>query len=91
MEWSDDHRRAACELAAALLFRLRSMDLRNWWRWFVDSFRQSGSSLFTLGFADTNQVGPTILAFMAAATGPIVIALLIGSFQRFTAPILTAK
>ena len=45
---------------------------------FVDSFRQSGSSLFTLGFADTNQVGPTILAFMAAATGPIVIALLIG-------------
>ena len=45
---------------------------------FGNAFRESGSSLFTLGFADTNEVGPTILIFMAAATGPIVIALLIG-------------
>ena len=45
---------------------------------FWNAFRESGSSLFTLGFADTNEVGPTILIFMAAATGPIVIALLIG-------------
>ena len=43
-----------------------------------DSFRESGSSLFTLGFAHSTESGPTILAFMAAATGPIVIALLIG-------------
>jgi len=43
-----------------------------------DAFRQAGSSLFTLGFADSTDAGPTILAFMAAATGPIVIALLIG-------------
>ena len=45
---------------------------------FADSFRESGSSLFTLGFADSTESGPTILAFMAAATGPVVIALLIG-------------
>ncbi len=45
---------------------------------FGNAFRESGSSLFTLGFANSTQAGPTILAFMAAATGPIVIALLIG-------------
>ncbi len=45
---------------------------------FGNAFRESGSSLFTLGFANSTQPGPTILAFMAAATGPIVIALLIG-------------
>jgi hypothetical protein len=45
---------------------------------FTNAFREAGSSLFTLGFADTTNFGPTILAFMAAATGPIVIALLIG-------------
>ena len=45
---------------------------------FVDAFREAGSSLFTLGFAETTNFGPTVLAFMAAATGPIVIALLIG-------------
>jgi len=45
---------------------------------FGDAFRQAGSSLFTLGFADSTNAGPTILAFLAAATGPIVIALLIG-------------
>lgn len=45
---------------------------------FGNAFRESGSSLFTLGFSDSPESGPTILAFMAAATGPIVIALLIG-------------
>lgn len=45
---------------------------------FTNAFREAGSSLFTLGFAGTANLGPTILAFMAAATGPIVIALLIG-------------
>ncbi len=43
-----------------------------------DSLRQAGSSLFTLGFADTNTGEQTIIDFIAAATGPIVIALMIG-------------
>jgi hypothetical protein len=43
-----------------------------------DSVAQSGSSLFTLGFASGNTEDQTILDFMAAATGPIVIALMIG-------------
>jgi hypothetical protein len=45
---------------------------------FGEALRQSGSSLFTLGFANSNAADPTILEFMAAATGPIVIALMIG-------------
>jgi hypothetical protein len=45
---------------------------------FGGAFREAGSSLFTLGFADSTSASPTILDFMAAATGPIVIALLIG-------------
>ena len=45
---------------------------------FGDSMRESGSSLFTLGFASINTESQTIIDFMAAATGPIVIALLIG-------------
>lgn len=43
-----------------------------------DSLRQAGSSLFTLGFADVNTGDQTIIDFVAAATGPIVIALMIG-------------
>ncbi len=39
---------------------------------------QSGSSLFTLGFDGGITQDQTILDFMAAATGPIVIALMIG-------------
>jgi hypothetical protein len=45
---------------------------------FGESVRQAGSSLFTLGFASVNTQDQTIIDFMAAATGPIVIALLIG-------------
>jgi hypothetical protein len=45
---------------------------------FGDSVRQAGSSLFTLGFASVNTEDQTVIDFMAAATGPIVIALLIG-------------
>jgi hypothetical protein len=45
---------------------------------FGQALRQSGSSLFTLGFANAKAAEPTALEFMAAATGPIVIALLIG-------------
>lgn len=44
----------------------------------ASGLRQSGSSMFTLGFADSKSGGITALDFMAAATGPIVIALLIG-------------
>jgi hypothetical protein len=42
------------------------------------SLEQAGSSLFTLGFSSGNTQDQTILDFMAAATGPIVIALMIG-------------
>ncbi len=43
-----------------------------------DSLRQAGSSLFTLGFASVNTQDQTVIDFFAAATGPIVIALMIG-------------
>lgn len=43
-----------------------------------ESLRQAGSSLFTLGFADIDSSDQTLIDFMAAATGPIVIALMIG-------------
>jgi hypothetical protein len=42
------------------------------------SLAQSGSSLLTLGFDGGRGQDQTILDFMAAATGPIVIALMIG-------------
>lgn len=42
------------------------------------AMRQAGSSLFTLGFADVNTEDQTVIDFFAAATGPIVIALMIG-------------
>jgi hypothetical protein len=42
------------------------------------AFDIAGSSLFTLGFAALHQGGPTVLAFIAAATGMIIIALQIG-------------
>src|SRR6266545_2521367 len=39
------------------------------------AFRESGSSLFTLGFASTRGGGPTVIDFVAGATGLIVVAL----------------
>lgn len=39
---------------------------------------ESGSSVFTLGFAGTHAVAPTLIHFVAAATGLVVIALLVG-------------
>jgi hypothetical protein len=42
------------------------------------AFDLAGSSLFTLGFAALRHGGPTVLEFMAAATGMIIIALQIG-------------
>ena len=42
-----------------------------------DAFIQAGSSMFTLGFAATERTGAAVLHFMAAATGLIVVALMI--------------
>ena len=42
------------------------------------AFRESGSSLFTLGYATGSGAPLTFLDFCAAATGPIVIGLMIG-------------
>ncbi|GGJ06266.1 hypothetical protein [Streptomyces brasiliensis] len=39
------------------------------------SFREAGSSLFTLGFASGDRLKLSVLDFMAAATGPVLIAL----------------
>jgi multisubunit Na+/H+ antiporter MnhF subunit len=43
-----------------------------------DCMRQAGSSLFTLGFATIDRANQTAIDFAAAATGPIVVALMIG-------------
>jgi hypothetical protein len=42
---------------------------------FWEALRESGSSLFTLGFAPTAPGLPTVIAFVAAAAGLIVVAL----------------
>jgi hypothetical protein len=39
---------------------------------------ESGSSIFTLGFASTHEVAPTVVHFLAAITGLVVVALLVG-------------
>ncbi len=44
----------------------------------IGALREAGSSLFTLGFATSNQTQLTLVDFIAAATGPIVIGLLVG-------------
>ena len=49
------------------------------------ALRESGSSLFTLGYASGDRNALTILDFTAAATGPIVIGLLIGSLPTIYA------
>ena len=54
-----------------LIYGVSGMDLG-------DSVREAGSSLFTLGFASVNTEEQTAIDFLAAATGPIVIALMIG-------------
>ncbi|HEV7207954.1 MAG TPA: hypothetical protein VGN54_04355 [Mycobacteriales bacterium] len=42
------------------------------------AFRESGSSLLTLGFASTPSAGPTLLDFLCAAAGLVAVALQIG-------------
>jgi len=56
---------------------------------FGAALRESGSSMFTLGFASTHGGGPTAVDFVAGATGLIVVALqiaylptLYGAFNR---------
>lgn len=44
---------------------------------FLGSVREAGSSLFTLGFASSDRTQLTIVDFIAAATGPVVIGLMI--------------
>ena len=50
---------------------------------FGTATREAGSSLFTLGFASTDRAQLTTVDFVAAATGPIVIGLLIGYLPSF--------
>ncbi|HWE89727.1 MAG TPA: hypothetical protein VG317_09735 [Pseudonocardiaceae bacterium] len=48
------------------------------WPWvsgFSEAAREAGSSLFTLGFATTDTTAPTVLDFLAAATGLGIVAL----------------
>jgi len=52
---------------------------------FRTALREAGSSLFTLGYASTDRNALTALDFLAAATGPIVIGLLIGYLPTFYA------
>ena len=56
---------------AMLIYGISGMDFGN-------AMRQSGSSLLTLGFAGGTNENQTIIDFIAAATGPIIIAMLIG-------------
>jgi hypothetical protein len=52
---------------------------------FPASLREACSSLFTLGYATSERASLTGLDFVAAATGPIVIGLLIGYLPTFYA------
>ncbi len=56
---------------ACMLFSFSPLD-------WSQSFREAGSSLFTLGFASTDRGQLTFIDFMAAATGPVVVGLLVG-------------
>jgi hypothetical protein len=56
---------------ATILYGLSAMDP-------TTALREAGSSLLTLGFASTDRNQLTAVDFLAAATGPIVIGLLIG-------------
>jgi hypothetical protein len=56
---------------------------------FLDALRESGSSMLTLGFVATPAVGATVVHFVAAVTGLVVVALqiaylpaLYGAFNR---------
>ncbi|MFG2602355.1 hypothetical protein ACGFT2_02135 [Streptomyces sp. NPDC048514] len=64
----------ACWLAGALLgfgLLLYALSPLSW----ATAFREAGSSLFTLGFASGARLKLSVVDFMAAATGPVLIAL----------------
>ncbi|MES4892409.1 hypothetical protein [Streptomyces sp. NPDC096012] len=64
----------ACWLAGALLgfgLLLYALSPLSW----ATAFREAGSSLFTLGFASGARLKLSVVDFIAAATGPILIAL----------------
>ncbi|MFJ5533106.1 hypothetical protein [Streptomyces sp. NPDC093261] len=50
---------------------LHALSTLNW----ANSFREAGSSLFTLGYASGQRLNLSAVDFLAAATGPLVIAL----------------
>ncbi|MGW1161708.1 hypothetical protein ACWD5Q_28825 [Streptomyces sp. NPDC002513] len=50
---------------------LHALSTLNW----ANSFREAGSSLFTLGYASGQRLHLSAVDFLAAATGPVVIAL----------------
>ena len=56
---------------AMLIYGISGMD-------FSQALRQSGSSLLTLGFAGGSTEDQTIIDFVAATTGPVIIAMLVG-------------
>ena len=56
---------------ACLLYAFSPLD-------WAAAFREAGSSLFTLGFASTDRGQLTVIDFVAAATGPVVVGLLVG-------------
>ena len=56
---------------AMLIYGISGMD-------FSQALRQSGSSLLTLGFAGGTTEDQTIIDFVAATTGPVIIAMLVG-------------
>lgn len=65
---------------------------------FGAGFREAGSSLFTLGYDATPKTAPTLLAFAAAGTGLVVVALqiaylptLYGAFNRREALVTTLQ
>jgi hypothetical protein len=61
-------------LFVGFTFLLFSFSPLDW----ASSFREAGSSLFTLGFASTDRGQLTVVDFIAAVTGPLVVGLLVG-------------
>src|SRR5918995_2305322 len=78
----------AFQAPVALLLMLMSWLILFWWAsalmiWplarnsLLDALRESGSSLLTLGFAARPDAGATLIYFLAATSGLVVVALLI--------------
>jgi hypothetical protein len=61
-------------LASVFVAYAMMMQSVSWLNW-PSAFREAGSSLFTLGYASSARSQLTALDFIAAATGPLIIAL----------------